>query len=188
MILQTVAKTEAYTARTIYTAPGQFIPKPSTGLSGLVVVSVLVFAQLIGLAYLAWYIYQVPTWTDMLDALAVARITNSLSRTDIPSLGSITPSEIERLRKLDGLVGVIEHDAEPHSSYEPTPASNKTVELDLGAPGIFHRRLARFRLKRSSPRMAGDIDLDCMCEGCRRRRPHSHISTPAQHNDSVPAQ
>ncbi|KAH7355564.1 hypothetical protein BKA66DRAFT_382204, partial [Pyrenochaeta sp. MPI-SDFR-AT-0127] len=107
MLLQTAEKTEGFTARPIYTAAGQLISKPVVSPTGRIIVSVLILAQLIGLAYLAWYIYQVPTWTAMLDALAVARITNSLNKGDIPGIGSMSTGDLRRLEETDGLVGII---------------------------------------------------------------------------------
>lgn len=106
----------------------------------------------------------------MLDTLAVAGIAHSLVKNDIPSLDYMSHREIERLRTIDGLGGVVEAHTEGSTSYEPAVASDKTVELGLGASGVFTRRLILFRVKRSSARMVGDVDMDCMCEGCRRRR------------------
>ncbi|EDU41293.1 predicted protein [Pyrenophora tritici-repentis Pt-1C-BFP] len=72
----------------------------------LIVISLLILIQALGLAYLAYYIYQVPTWTDMLDAMAVARIANSLDKADIPALGLVDRRDLEGLRGISALVGV----------------------------------------------------------------------------------
>jgi hypothetical protein len=164
MLLQTVQKTQGVTARPLGTAPGETIQRPTGSLASLIVMSILVLLQLLGLLYLAWYIYSVPTWTDMLDALAVARITSSLDRGSIPGVGSLDSNDIDRLSKIDGLIGVVDRfDEEP-----PVDASTgQSVELGLGASGLFHRRLAKFRMQRSKHT---GIDMVCQCEGCRRRR------------------
>jgi hypothetical protein len=116
--------------------------------------------QLIGLAYLAWYIYQVPTWTAMLDSLAVARISSSLDKGDIPPVGSMSENDLTRLSDTSGLVGIIHTEDGLGES-----AGKKEIELGLGAPGLFHRRLAKFSVQKSVEMST----LDCQCEGCQRR-------------------
>lgn len=165
MLVQTAQKTEAYTARPLYTAPGQYIPKPEMSFAGLVLISVLVLLQMVGLLCLTWYIYQVPTWTAMLDALAVARITNSLDKGNIPAIGSMSNKYLQRLKSIDALVGVVETGAEDWSSESSPAGEGKSVELGLGASGLFSRRLTKFRVQRSA-----ELEMDCQCEGCRRRR------------------
>jgi hypothetical protein len=134
----------------------------------------MILLQLIGLAYLAWYIYQVPTWTAMLDALAIARITNSLDRGNIPSIGSMSEDDLARLGNRNALVGVVH--TENRDDGLDDSGTIKEVELGLGAPGLSHRRLIKFRMQRSVE-MDG---INCQCEGCRRRRAvaeeHSTIS------------
>ncbi|KAI1673880.1 hypothetical protein L13192_00627 [Pyrenophora tritici-repentis] len=82
------------------------LTKPRLSLASLIVISLLILIQALGLAYLAYYIYQVPTWTDMLDAMAVARIANSLDKADIPALGLVDRRDLEGLRGISALVGV----------------------------------------------------------------------------------
>lgn len=165
MLIQTAQKTSGTTARALFSSPGTYIPKPEVSLTGIVIVSMLLLLELIGLAYLAWYIYQVPTWTAMLDALAIARITNSLDKGVIPAIGSMTDAEVQRLKEIDALIGVVE-DTNVEGYSDTSPAiQGKSVELGVGASGLFTRRLADFRVRRSAQR-----ELDCQCEGCRRRR------------------
>lgn len=161
MLLQTIQKTQGFTARPIQTGLGERIQRPTVSTSGLVVISVLMLLQLIGLAYLAWYIYQVPTWTAMLDSLAVARISSSLDKRDIPSVGSMSENDLTRLSDKSGLIGVIHTEDGLDES-----AGKNEVELGLGAPGLFHRRLAKFSVQRSVEMST----LDCQCEGCQKRR------------------
>ena len=108
----------------------------------------------------------------MLDALAVARITNSLGdKADIPALGSLNSADLARLRHVDALVGVVETTTttrEQDNRFSETSRSTTVgeVEFGLAASGLFTRRLARFRVKR----LAGEGEMDCFCEGCQRRR------------------
>lgn len=165
MLIETAQKTSGYTARSLFSSPGTYIPKPNVSFTGIIVVTTLLFLELIGLAYLAWYIYQVPTWTAMLDALAIARITSSLDKGIIPAIGSMNDTDIQRLKETDALVGVVEYtDAEESSDASPV-TDGKSVELGLGASGLFTRQLADFRIRRPAQR-----ELDCQCEGCRQRR------------------
>lgn len=100
----------------------------------------------------------------MLDALAVARITASLDPGSVPGVGSLDSITLDGLSKMDGLIGVVDRVDEGSSADVSTGTS---VELGLGSPGLFHRRLAKFRMKRS--KHVG-VDMVCQCEGCRRRR------------------
>jgi hypothetical protein len=132
-----------------------------------VIVSVLVLLQAIGLAYLEWYMYQVPTWTATLDALPVARITNSLDKGNIPSIGSMGEDDLARLSNINALVGVVYNENRDEGLDRVADSgATKEVELGLGAPGLFHRRLTKLRMQRSAE-MDG---INCQCEGCRRRR------------------
>lgn len=166
MLVETAKKTKGFTARPIRTAPGLTMQRPTGSLSDIIVVSVFVFLQLLGLLYLAWYIYSVPTWTDMLDALAVARITSSLDRGSIPGVGSLDSNDMDRLDQTEGLIGVVDGVNEEPSADAST---SKSVELGLGASGLFHRRLAKFRMRPAGSRHY-PTDMTCQCEGCRRRR------------------
>ncbi|KAF1916190.1 hypothetical protein BDU57DRAFT_516139 [Ampelomyces quisqualis] len=164
MLLQTVRISDGFTARPILTGSGALVQRPTVSKGGLVIVSTLVFFQLIGLAYLAWYIYQVPTWTGLLDALAVASITNSLEKGSIPAIGSMNSSDLDGLNETNGTIGVVNTECEEQALVVDHPGQ-KSVELGLGAPGLFHRRLVKFRVKRYT-----DTAMGCGCEGCRRRR------------------
>jgi len=97
-------------ARTIWTSPGAAINRPYKTLAGTIVVSVLIGIQLLGLAYLVWYIYSIPTWTSQLNALAVARIVKDLDADALPSVGAMSNHDWARLEELDGLVGIDEDD------------------------------------------------------------------------------
>ncbi|KAF2819734.1 hypothetical protein CC86DRAFT_361976, partial [Ophiobolus disseminans] len=132
MLLQTVQNTQDFTARQIRSAPGGYIQRPVVTMYGLVIISALMFIQLTGLAYLVWYIYQVPTWTALLDAMAIARIANSLDKGTIPAIGSVTKQELDQLGEMNGLIGVVDS---VHMDEETDDSSLKReIELGLGAP------------------------------------------------------
>lgn len=101
----------------------------------------------------------------MLDALAIARITNSLDKGNIPAIGSTSSKDVQGLKSIDALVGVVETGAEDCSSEASPDAEGKSVELRLGASGLFSRRLTNFRVQRSA-----EMEMGCQCEGCGRRR------------------
>jgi hypothetical protein len=164
MLLQTVRKTEGSTARPIRSGAGASVQRPIVSTAGLIIVSILVLLQLVGLAYLAWYIYQIPTWTGMLDALAVARITNSLEKGTVPAMGGMSIRDLDGLIETNGAIGVVNTECEEQALAADNPAE-KSVQLGLGASGVFHRRLAKFRMKRYT-----EVAVNCECEGCHRRR------------------
>jgi len=97
-------------ARTIWTSPGASISRPYKTLAGTVVVSLLIGVQLLGLIYLVWYIYRIPTWTSQLNALAVARIVKDMGADALPPVGAMSKNDWEKLGQLDGLVGIEEDD------------------------------------------------------------------------------
>ena len=53
------------------------------------VFSIFIFLQLVGLAYVTYYIYQLSTWTVALDAVAIARIGVGLRNGELPPLGNV---------------------------------------------------------------------------------------------------
>ena len=60
--------------RIIYSATGTSIQKPKLSIAAFVIISLLLFLQVLGVAILAYLIYRRPTETRVLDARAVARI------------------------------------------------------------------------------------------------------------------
>jgi hypothetical protein len=77
--------------RAIYSSPGRLVQKSVVSTAALVILSFLIGAQLIGLAYLAYYIYHVLTWTGALDAMAITRIGASMRDKEIlPPIGGVT--------------------------------------------------------------------------------------------------
>ena len=165
MLLQTAQNTQDFTARAIRYAPGEYIQRPVASAAVLIILSILMLIQLIGLAYLAWYIYQVPTWTGLLDAMAIARIANSLDKGAIPAIGSVTREDQNRLGEMNGLIGVV--DAVHMDEEANDPLEKKEIELGLGAPGVFNRKLAKVAMQRAERRRT---EKECQCSGCRQKR------------------
>lgn len=83
-LTQTISASFPFSARKIYFGAGMLVPLPRKTMAGTVVVTVLIFLQLAGLAYVTYYIYHLPSWTHALDAVAVARIGASMDRSVLP--------------------------------------------------------------------------------------------------------
>jgi hypothetical protein len=160
MLMQTADWTGSLYARKIFTARGTLIPRPAVTLASKIVVSVLIFLQLVGLAAIAWYIYRLPTWAPALDALAAARMGKSLRDEDLPPIGPVTRKDVMKLTKADGLVGVVvqeeKKDGEGDGDLErgvsdsgiavatedASKRSEESFRLGLGAEGLISRKLA----------------------------------------------
>ncbi|KAJ4311815.1 hypothetical protein N0V94_007757 [Neodidymelliopsis sp. IMI 364377] len=96
-----------FKGRVIQNAPGQSVQKPVVSTTAVIILSVLMSLQLSGLAYLAYYIYRVPTWTGAFDAMAIAQIGASVRNHDVlPPLGPVTQRDRDALRTVDALVGI----------------------------------------------------------------------------------
>lgn len=139
-------------------AEGIPVRTPVVSTAALAVVTVLLGLQVAGIVALLWYIYTAPTWTETLDALAVAGITRQLAEREGGFLRSdglwvTTEKEFREMRTMDALVGVVdmadgESEGNPlaRASDEtivvggaPTPGPSYT--LRVGAPGLISRRL-----------------------------------------------
>ncbi|KAJ5541954.1 hypothetical protein N7461_007957 [Penicillium sp. DV-2018c] len=131
MLTQTAAAMFEFSSRAIYFGRGMLMPLPVKTLAGTAVVSILIFLQLLGLAFVAWYIYRLPTWTPALDAVAIARIGIGL-KDIIPELGNGDGVNQVKLKDVDGWIGLDEEQA----------------KLKLGGSGVICRRHARQREKK----------------------------------------
>lgn len=96
--------------RTIYSSPGTTIIKPKQSLAGVIIISILVTIQVVGLLFLAHYTCSSPTWTQTLDAYALARI------------GALLAPQM----KAEGIDGLREH---------PRPLD--VQKALVGMPGLF---------------------------------------------------
>jgi hypothetical protein len=103
--------------RNIYTSPGIAVPKPVLPRSGVIIMSVWIGLQLLGLIYLTYYLYRVPSWSDQLDAMAMARIGASLDhRGVLPAIGPVKKQDLVTLQSVGGLIGIVERSGRRESS------------------------------------------------------------------------
>jgi hypothetical protein len=97
------------TGRKIYTSPGVTIQRPVLSKTALTILSVLLGLQLLGLGYLTYYLYRFPTWSDKLDAMAMARIGASLEQREVlPPIGPVSKERLNALQYVGGLIGIVE--------------------------------------------------------------------------------
>lgn len=131
LLIETASETIGYKARPISTSPGLMILKPHKSPTGTMIISFLILLQFIGLIFLARYAYQVPTWTDALDAIAVARIGANLK--DLPPIGKINEGDLKKeLENVDALVGVaVDEERKQIRHY-----LNIADEFTLGSEGL----------------------------------------------------
>ncbi|KAK3311911.1 hypothetical protein B0H66DRAFT_525934 [Apodospora peruviana] len=77
--------------------------------AALIVNSVWLGLQVLGILGFVYYAYRVPTWTSTLDALAIARITHQLKDDNLLrglGLRRVKNRELKKLKEVDALVGV----------------------------------------------------------------------------------
>jgi hypothetical protein len=117
--------TAIWRGRTIHSSPGQMVQRPVVSKAAMVVLSVLLALQSLSLIYLAYYIYHVPTWTGSLDAIAIARIGASLrDQYVLPPIGPVDEKDLDALRNVDGLIGVVEKTDDNGRSQRRRASSN----------------------------------------------------------------
>lgn len=144
-LLNHYAPTTAYTlvgggdfrGRKVYTSPGYPVLKPDVSVAAVSVITILLALQLLGLVYLAWYIYHVPSWTGSLDAMAVAHIGARLGQQNLLLSGVSGDRERDAraLQKVDGLIGVVNMEGEHHGSdTELKQLRGTSVEVDRHLP------------------------------------------------------
>jgi len=119
--------------RFIYASPGVALQKPILSKRALIVLSVLIGLQLLGLTYLAYYLYRVPTWSDQLDAMAMARIGASLHDRDVlPAIGPVSKEDLTALQTVGALVGIVEKSARRKNSIPRSESPEIAVTGDSG--------------------------------------------------------
>jgi hypothetical protein len=103
--------------RSVWFAGGTEVLLPKKSFAATVAVSVLLGLQIALLLGFLLYGFWMPRWTDTLDAVALASIGAQLKdRVQFPPLGTAEANELlQRLRKEDGLVGLVQ-DAPGHRS------------------------------------------------------------------------
>lgn len=127
----------------IYSNPGHMVSKPKQSLVGLVVVSILVGLEAIGLCLLMAFIYSTPTWTEDLDADALAQIAAQL---EDPGYDLADPSQV------CGLVGTVETRGNDETSSvgatsidAASAQARRLFHLSLGGEGIISPEFVKKR-------------------------------------------
>ena len=88
----------------IYNPPGYSIMKPSMSKAAMILLSILILIQLLGLCFLAYYAHSGPTWTDSLDSFALMRLGAAMAD-DLPLISAIEAGELTMLDETRGWVG-----------------------------------------------------------------------------------
>jgi hypothetical protein len=122
--------------RTVYSSPGQMLHKPTMSKAALIVLSILIVLQLLGLGYLAYYISYSPTWAGALNALAIAQMGASLGhRNLLPSVGTITKEDQDALSHVNGLIGAVGREDEDEGSQTrlapDVKSDHKALDIEL---------------------------------------------------------
>ncbi|KAL5622636.1 hypothetical protein FOBRF1_001886 [Fusarium oxysporum] len=106
--------------RPIFYNPGTAVMKPKKDLAAVITVTTLIGLQVVALCALMWFILRAPTWTETLDADALAQIGGQLKE-----WGEPRPD----LTQINGIVGVDEtrHQAETSSDWS-LESPNRQVE------------------------------------------------------------
>ncbi|KAK6217908.1 hypothetical protein LQW54_003196 [Pestalotiopsis sp. IQ-011] len=109
---------------------------------------------------MSWYIYQVPKWASVLDAAALARIGRTMKDDALPPIGSFTEKNERKLRKVNGMIGVVEggenanHEREGDEesqielANEPSDTTTLVITLAPGASGFITKRLLSKKKKK----------------------------------------
>lgn len=111
----------------IFTSPGTNIQKPTITLAGIVVVSLLLAMQIIGLTLLAIYASRSATWTESLDSWAMLRLGAEIGREEMPAVSALEAREAEVLDEQKGWVGDM--------GFEVREGKVDVRELGLGGKG-----------------------------------------------------
>lgn len=112
-----VMTTYADKSRTIYSASGELIRKPVVSLVAMIVLSTLLGLQLLGLTFLAYYMYQTPSCAAELDALTMARIGAALHQQGVlGAFGESSLDDAEALKDVNCVIGMRSEQLDAYSS------------------------------------------------------------------------
>ena len=142
-LTQTSTAAPVQYTRNIYTSPGMPVNRPVKTLTATIVISALLFAQLLGLLLLVIYIYSVPTWTAALDSQAVANLTKTAGNA-IGEVGGCKEKYAQHLKNMDGLVGLVLGEAPINDSRSK---STGQLRLARGGGGVISKALILRRRK-----------------------------------------
>ncbi|KAI0506418.1 hypothetical protein F5B22DRAFT_624192 [Xylaria bambusicola] len=111
-------------AGVIYTAPGAIMHKPVIPLAALIVISILIGTEVFAIIFLVSYISRNPTFTNRLDALAVATVGAQLSAAGVqlPPLHEPREARYEKLREHDGVIGLSHGSLTDEEAGRPGPS------------------------------------------------------------------
>ncbi len=94
--------------RTIYTSPGILIQRTVLSRAAVIIPSVLLGLNLLGLAYLTFALCRSPTWSNQLDSMALVRIGASLGKQGLlPPIGALNEEDTTNLESVEGLVEIV---------------------------------------------------------------------------------
>lgn len=128
--------------RTICSSPGTTIIKPKQSPAGVIIISILITAQIVGLVILAHYTCSSPTWTQTLDAYALARIgallAPQMKAEGIDGLREHPrPEDVQKaLVGMSGVFGIVSHGCETINktqSHILLTRSTATVNADVSS-------------------------------------------------------
>lgn len=123
----------------IWNIPGLEYNKPSVSLAGVIVISVLLGLQVLGVLFLLGYIYSIPTWTSTLDALAIARIAHQLPDEDQALLKGIGLRRVRSFEKKKLGAAGSEENAEAAGADGNTDAAGADGNADVPPPKYENR-------------------------------------------------
>lgn len=104
--------------------------KPSISLAGIIVVSICIGLDLLGLLATAVYASWFPRWTELLDAFSMLRLGSSINA-HVPLKVSVADDEVEVLDELPGWVG---------SDVNAPEGEPRGHAIELGGPGRLQTR------------------------------------------------
>lgn len=134
VLMKTMTGEMPFYVRKIYQSAGGMNVRTEMATASLVVLTILIALQIIGLGIVVRFVYSVPTWADTLEATEVARIGNALPRNSLPPLGPVADEDLTRMRNIDGLIGLKEDRPEAASTEdEEELGESGENQLPLGA-------------------------------------------------------
>jgi hypothetical protein len=146
------------TGRKIYSSPGATVQRPVLSKATLIVLSVLLGLQILGLGYLTYYLYRFPTWSRQLDAMAMARIGAHLDhRGVLPAIGLVSKEDRAILQTVGGLVGIVEKS--PLRENSVTRSLSPNLDATDGSEVELHRLTSNEVGRRNVEDSSTDVEL-----------------------------
>lgn len=152
VILNEAATDTDYPAQIIYRSKSIPVRQFVISQDALIACSALLALQVLGILGFLWYAYRVPTWTDTLDSLAIARITHQLKDNGLlrgVGLRQMTMAELAKLKDIDGLIG-LEEPPIPLEDMSSTAADSSPVS---GSSSTSHGNTLSHHTDHSQPQL-----------------------------------